>query len=337
VKAMLEIEKQADPRGALPAIVSAADFCARPIPEPAQIVHGLLHLGEKAVIGGASKSFKTWNLLDLCLAVATGGPWMEFETARANALYVNLELPEWAVHRRLNVLAEARGHEVPRNLHLWNLRGRARTLTELLIELREQIEGEGYGLIVPDPIYKTLAGRNENGAAEIAEVCGEVETVAVETGAAVGFGAHYAKGNASSKEHIDRMSGSGVWARDPDSIITMTAHEALGCLSVEATLRNFPPVDPFVIRWEYPRFVRASGLDPAKLKPARGGRQAEYSPRDLLSHLAAGMSSTAWQRECREEIGVPERTFYRILRTIEDSGLARKAGRTWILGNGEDK
>jgi len=37
----------------------------------------------------------------------------------------------------------------------------------------------------------------------------------VKTGAAVGFGAHYSKGNQAGKEAIDRVSGSGVFARDP--------------------------------------------------------------------------------------------------------------------------
>ncbi len=93
-----------------------------------------------------------------------------------------------------------------------------------------------------------------------------VEALAVKTGAAVAFGVHYSKGNQASKDAIDRVSGSGVFARDPDSLLNFTKHEEADCYTVEATLRNFPPLDPFVVRWKYPLFTRDTGLDPAALK-----------------------------------------------------------------------
>ena len=69
---------------------------------------------------------------------------------------------------------------------------------------------------------------------------------------------------------MDRISGSGVFARDPDSIITMTAHEQDDCFAVDMTLRNFPPQEPFVVRREHPLMIVDSRLDPAKLKQAVG-------------------------------------------------------------------
>src|ERR1051326_5934928 len=41
---------------------------------------------------------------------------------------------------------------------------------------------------------------------------------------AVAFAGHSAKGDASVKEAIDRIRGSGVFARDPDSLVTFTKH-----------------------------------------------------------------------------------------------------------------
>ena len=61
---------------------------------------------------------------------------------------------------------------------------------------------------------------------------------------------HYAsKGNQSGKDSIDRISGSGVFARDPDSIVTMTKHEEDGAFVVEPVLRNLPPIEPFCVAW----------------------------------------------------------------------------------------
>jgi len=71
--------------------------------------------------------------------------------------------------------------------------------------------------------------------------------LAVTTGAAVALAGHFSKGNASAKESIDRISGSGVLARDPDSLITFTRHEEQDAFTVEMTLRNLAPVEPFVV------------------------------------------------------------------------------------------
>ena len=207
--------------------------------------------------------------MDLCMAVATGGDWFGFPSTIGLVLYVNLELQAFAVHRRLQAIAQARGCAVPANLRIWNLRGTQGALPDLLPELLRQIEGEGYALIVPDPIYKCLGGRNENDAGDMGELMGELEAVALKTGAAIAFGAHFAKGNASGKEHIDRVSGSGVFARDPDTIATATAHEVDGAFTIETTCRNFPPPTPFAVRWAYPRMVLDTALDPTRLRQAR--------------------------------------------------------------------
>ena len=321
----------------LPIIINAATFTATPMAEPPQVINGVLHRGSKAVYGGPSKAFKTWTLLDMCLAVATGTDWLGFNTAPGPVLYMNFELQPFAVHKRLLVLSEIRGCEVPHNLHIWNLRGFSRPLSQLLPELLRQIKGEGYALIIPDPIYKTLSGKNENDAGDIGTVCGEIESVAVQTGAAVAFGAHFAKGNASGKEHIDRVSGSGVWARDPDSIITATTHEMEGCFSVEMTLRNFAPPKPFVIRWEYPQMRRDDTMDPLQLRQPKCGRTVEFAAETIVNYLTEPMSPSDWLKVCQDEIGISKRTFYRRIDEAHHSGLIERIGKNWQCRQNKSK
>ena len=97
-----------------------------------------------------------------------------------------------------------------------------------------------------------------------------IERLEERTGAAVLYAHHFTKGNAANKKAIDRMSGSGVFARDADTIITLTEHVEDGCYVLETTLRNFPPQPPFVIQWEFPIFVERPDLDPADLKLGNG-------------------------------------------------------------------
>ena len=165
----------------------------------------------------------------------------------------------------------------------------------------------------------------------MARLLNALEMLAAETGAAVCYGAHYAKGNAAGKDAIDRVSGSGVFARDPDSLLNFTRHEEPEAFTVEARLRNFKPVEPFVVRWLFPLMRRAEELDPARLKkPA--GRKPEHNAEDILSALSSdGMSSTQWEASSKEECGIYGTTFHRLRRTLEKSGkvLKDKGTRIW--------
>ena len=98
------------------------------------------------------------------------------------------------------------------------------------------------------------------------------------------FGAHFSKGNQANKESIDKVSGSGVYRRDPDSIRNFSKHEEDGALVVEADLRNLKPLEQFVVRWEYALMVRDACLNPAKLKTGIS-KKAIYTVDDLIKVL----------------------------------------------------
>ena len=302
---------QSDTGKGLPRIVSAAELCAKPPPTPPELIHGILHQGSKLAVGGGSKSFKTWTLLELAICVATGRQWLGFPTTQGRVLYLNFELPEFSMEQRIREICAAMGVEVPSNLSLWNLRGYAADATAILPRISRQAQREGYSLLILDPLYKLLGARDENASRDMADLMNGIERVAVETGAAVAFGSHYSKGNQAGKESMDRISGSGVFARDPDAIITMTRHEEDDAFSVEMTLRNHPPQEPFVVRREHPLMVVDVQLDPAKLKKALGGRTAIHSAKDVLACLSGSMTDAAWKQSCAER-GVSRTTYYRL-------------------------
>src|SRR5207245_5424288 len=82
-----------------------------------------------------------------------------------------------------------------------------------------------YSAIIIDPTYKVLGDRDENSAGDITDMLNEFEKLAAKLSVSVIFVAHFAKGNSNKKEVIDRISGSGVFARDPDTIMMMTEVE----------------------------------------------------------------------------------------------------------------
>jgi RecA-family ATPase len=289
-----EWERAHSPDG-LPKIVSAAEFMATPRSEPPQIVAGVLHQGCKMIIGGASKARKSWTLIDLAVSVGSGTPWWNFPTHQGRVLYVNFELPEFAFQQRLAAISAAKAITDFSGIDLWNLRGYATDFAILIPKILARIKECLYVLIILDPVYKGLGARDENKAGDIASLCNEIEKLAVQSGAAVAFGAHYSKGNQSAKEAIDRIGGSGVFARDPDVILTMTSHEDKDAYVVDLALRALPQVEPFVVRWQGVHFQRDAAADPARLRgPGSTAKASKASYRlgsmaDLYGELCENM------------------------------------------------
>jgi hypothetical protein len=322
----------------LPSIVDGAGFIQEQIATPAQLVEGILHRGSKLVLGGASKSHKTWTLLDLALSVATGEPWLSCKTTKGRVLYLNFEIQEAFFQNRVRAVAEAKRITLsPSIIALWNLRGQAAGYAHIFPRIIERVRDAGYALIVLDPIYKCYGDVDENSAGAVGMLMNAIEGLAVETGAAVAFGAHYSKGNQAAKEAIDRISGSGVFARDPDSILSFTRHEAEDAFTVELTLRNFKPVAPFVARWIYPLMRRDETLDPAKLKKCAGGSSKSYTVEMLVNCLGNRKLKTAsFQKLCADEAGITRPTFYRLIREAQSAGAITKdnSGKWMVVSTG---
>ena len=331
--------EQVETKDSLPPILDAAEWITQPLELPPDLVWGLLHRGSKLVLGGGSKTFKTWTLLDLAISVAAGEPWLSCKTTKGKVLYLNFEIPPAFFQRRIEAIAKAKGITLaPHTLEVWNLRGRATGYAELLPKIRQRIKDAGYSLVVLDPIYKLYGTTDENNAGEVAGLMNALELVAVDTGAAIAFGAHYAKGNASQKEAIDRISGSGVFARDPDSILNFTRHEEQDAFTVEATLRNHKPIEPFVVRWLYPLMRRDEGLDPAKLKLA-GGRPKLYTVGKLLSVLnGQKLESHNWAKLASLETGISKPRFYALLNEAKrDPKLKQTPAGQWFYEDAQNK
>lgn len=312
----------------LPATDDAFSLLESPTPVPAELVKGILHLSGKMVVGGGSKSFKTWTLLDLAICVSHGIPWLGHPTSQAPVLFVNLELPKWSITRRISTILQAKALSIsPGQLVTWNLRGIPADYRELLPVIAKEAPANGFGLVILDPAYRLLGGADENSARDIGSLLHSIGRLADDIGAAIAFGAHYAKGNASAKEAIDRISGSGVFARDPDSILTFTKHEEEDAYSVEATLRDFPPLPPFVVRWHHPVFQRDDALDPADLKQAVVGRKRSLQPLDILAFISESslenpISISAWA----DLANVSRPTLHRYVAELRPKGWIKTVG-----------
>lgn len=322
----------------LPQMVSARELVSDRRPAPPQIVRGVLHQTCKLLLSGTSKSNKSWSLLDLGASVASGQDWWGHKCEQADVAYLNFELPDWAIRDRLTALIGARPEckGCEDRLFFWNLRGHNADLALLRPKLEEQLSRRQFGLIIIDPIYKLLGDRDENSNGDIAGLLNEVEAFCQKFRAAVAIAHHFAKGDSTLKNAIDRMSGAGVWARDPDSLVVMTPHEEEDCFTVNMTLRNLPRTPDFVVRWEYPLMRLARDLNPEALRrPQSKGKTCTDSEfvREVLGTDSLNYKSVV--RRARELFDMSEATTNRYLARTKESGqICHSGGLYWAAKQG---
>ena len=279
----------------LPPIQTAKELVEKDQSIPSELICGLLHQGTKGILGGSSKAGKTWLLLDMALSVASGTPFLKWPTKPRKVLYVNLEIHSVFMKKRLETMRNYK--QLSCELDIWTLRGLTLDAEAILNTIINRTQKQ-YGLIVLDPIYKLMVGRSENVASGVGVLCHLLERLIVETGAAVVYAHHFTKGDPSKKKAMDRMSGSGVFARDADTIITLTERED-ALFVVEAKLRNLPEPEPFMVQWDYPMMRVREDLSPKE------------DGVDILDLLTEPMSTTEWEQLALRK-GVARATFYRM-------------------------
>lgn len=265
------------------------------------LIDGVLRQGHKMLLAGPSKAGKSYALIELSCAIAEGRRWLGWVCARGKVLYVNLELDRAScLHRFRDVYTALRWQ--PRhldNIDIWNLRGKSIPMDKLAPKLIRRAAKKQYIAIIIDPIYKVITG-DENSADQMAHFCNQFDRVCTELGCAVIYCHHHSKGRQGQKQSMDRASGSGVFARDPDAILDL----------IELDLDDD---------------VRAQAANNAACAVCEAAlREAnllnEVSQDDLCSEKAA-------LRACRELL--PEEDCLRLNRAVEAAKRAAEARTAW--------
>ena len=251
------------------------------IPELAPpLIDGILRQGHKMLFVGASKAGKSFLEIELCIAIAEGRSWLGRMCTQGRVLYINLELDRASCLHRFKDVYQALG--VPpknlQNIDVWNLRGRSVPMDKLVPKLIRRAAKQNYIAIILDPIYKVITG-DENSADQMAHFCNQFDRICTELGCSVIYCHHHSKGVQVGKRSMDRASGSGVFARDPDALLDMieleldedlrasaqvamelTPEEAerLTAWRIDGTLREFPKFKPIDMFFNYPIHVMDS-------------------------------------------------------------------------------
>lgn len=203
---------------------------------PRVVVDKLLCKGWIGLLAGASKSYKSWLSLQLALSVSNGWNWLGFASKAGKVLYVDHELSQHSLQNRLSKMYKAYGMDNPDATPVHGpefLIMRAATSQKhesqinLILRVLQETHGRFHGrydLIILDPLYMFLEGKDENSATQMVEVFDSIRDLQRKTGAAILINAHFRKGvrDSRSASTTDHISGSGVFTRYPDVVLTLS-------------------------------------------------------------------------------------------------------------------
>ena len=273
-----------------PDVVCGGRYASTEPPESDPIIKELFDSGDKVPIIGSSKSRKTFFSLQLAIALASGAEsFLAFSIARrCRVLFINLEIKAANFHRRLYRMAQNVKVEAA-SLAGWLfvINGRGRRITSAFI-LR-MVAQTGADVVIIDPLYKLLSG-DENSAQDMKPILAAFDRICEQSGSAVIYIHHNAKGRAGDRDARDRGAGSGVLARDFDAAIYLTEHELGEDLLVLRTLsRNYAPIPPSSICWEAGRFI-PSNEAPIELtsSASRKASQVTIEPAAVMDKFKDG-------------------------------------------------
>jgi hypothetical protein len=184
--------------------IMATDFT-----DPIGPVTGIIGNG-LTILGGRPKLGKSWLLLQLAYAVATGGKFLGKDAKQGSVLYYALEDHP----RRLNPVKGA-PVEFERILHL----------NKMSVAQVEK-EASTHSLIIIDTLGRAMTGKDlTKDGAKIEEIVGGIQAIAGNYGISIVMSAHTRKPTKASEPNaVDDIMGStqGLTA-DPDTVIVMTS------------------------------------------------------------------------------------------------------------------
>lgn len=231
------------------------------------IIDQILRLNHKMIFSAPPKAGKSWFAIQLAITIAEGRKlFKKFPCMQGDILLVNSEIDPDSFANRIFTSYQAMGIPMTNahRIHILNLRGVCCTMEQLVRKLSQKIEHETIDMIIIDPVYKFQTG-DENAAGDITKFTNQLDRLAQKNNCSIFYTHHYSKGAQSYKSAMDRASGSGVFARDADTLMTSTPldntylrqqekYQHAKGFRIESVLREFPDLEPFDLIFNFPLF-----------------------------------------------------------------------------------
>ncbi len=135
-------------------------------------------------------------------------------------------------------------------------------------------------------LFLNSTSRGDENSSKDQTICSlQIDRLTTEAGCTVILNDHAGKGNQSEKDPLDVIRGSSAKGGDLDAAMILRKHDIDQCFRVDMVHRELPPVEPFVIGWNYPLMELRPNLDADAMKKAKGGRGKKHDRLKLLAFL----------------------------------------------------
>src|SRR3989441_1406036 len=275
-------------------LITYREIVSRPLPAVDWVIEGLIARRETAAGYGPPGSMKTWLFLALGLACAAGKPWLDrFLIPKAQkALYIDMEMPEPTVWRRVKRLGLGMGlnvEDLP-----FRILSRARLVrfderwpNELLRVAREEwcFDPE---VIIVDSLRRVLVG-SENNADEVAKFWSNA-AVLTQAGKTVILTHHTRKSGINGRGDAQERARGSTYIVGGADVSLCIDQEARDVSVVEMTkARSAEEIEPFAFSLsddgdsDGPVQMRFEGFRPSSGKKITKKQQAKGLIRTFLA------------------------------------------------------
>lgn len=295
---------------------------------PEVIVEGLLYSGSKFLIGGAAKAGKSHFVMDLVASLSRGEKFLKWKPARKfKVLYVDFELHEWELRERCG---KAFDWQVPDNFGRLSLRKHYDVRDPKSISrVFDMIDASKWDVICLDCLYKFNQAEDENDNSQMQAICAWMDKIIAQYEITPILIHHFGKGSQSGKATIDRFRGASSLVGDMDAILSLTPHEEDKNVIIETEVRSFAPTEPFVVRWDYPKFIIDDSKDASK--HAKPGAKRKANDDEILACLPVGEANA--RHYINLGCNVAKRTLEKRIDEISGAFMVKKTNGSGKLEN----
>jgi len=271
--------------------------------------------------------------------VALGLRWIGLLCKQGRVLIIDNELHKETITNRLNTVAKALdvSNAWAEQIDVLSLRGESVDIHSLA-RLLATVEAGRYRLIIADAFYRFVPqGTSENDNAQIMAMYNCIDAMAARLGSVWVNIHHSSKGDQSGKAVTDVGSGAGSQSRAADAHLVLRPHEDNDLAVLEAAVRSFAPVDPRVLRWEFPLWSVDESADPSRLATARKSQAKETlsADRQTIIDILDRLGEPATKTRLRDLVTFGKDRFGRAFEamvtdgTIESREIPGQRGQTY--------
>lgn len=259
----------------------AAEWLHEPDEPDNPLIEGLIEVGSLAAIVGPAKAAKSWLSEELAVCLATGTDFFGRKVKRQRVYYANVEISPRQFKKRLRSICrrlDIDGATLRGWLFVDNLRGYTATWEWCYDEAKRRAAQA----VVIDPFYQVFKGCETN-EADCQNAVEEMKKF-LAAGQTTFIVFHAPKGYSGDRQIVDMISGSSVLVRFPENVIAILPHAAdkearvVDC----SVLRDYPPPDPFTVKFDDGALMLAPDIPPV----LKSGQRTFRSPEEREAEKA---------------------------------------------------